>query len=534
MSHVPSRQSFQFALFQAIALPLILTIVVWLTPALAKGTSTSAVVVDGAVLFRVEATPELTASDRAAVINATLQDLVRSPASVEVEVVERNQAPTIVVNDRYLLTVTQQDVAPGSTPTQQAGGWARQIQEAVQQAQYYRSSRYLQTALLIAAAIVAIALGLHWGLGWLWRHSLIPAVQRLLPPPPDEGAELPNPVNLLLKGLLAIARFALWIAVLFYVSRLFPVTRYWSYEIGEILISSFTSPILTLGNSQYSITNLIILATMLLGLIIFSRTFTDFLKSRILQRTGVNRGAQEAVAIVLRYGLIFIGSLVLLQVWGLDISSLAILASALSVGIGFGLQDIAKNFGSGLVLVFERPIQVGDFVEVGDFQGTVERIGARSTLIRTLDQVSIIVPNSRFLEQEVINWSHDNPISRIHIPVGVAYNSDVEMVRSLLLEAASSHQRVLSTPQPQVFFIGFGDSSLDFELLVWTAEPSKQLPLKSDLYFQIEALLRQHQIEVPFPQRDLYIRAERLPIEFSPQVEQALQQLMNGRLKDEG
>jgi potassium-dependent mechanosensitive channel len=212
-----------------------------------------------------------------------------------------------------------------------------------------------------------------------------------------------------------------------------------------------------------------------------------------------------------------------LQIWGLDISSLAILVSALGVGIGFGLQDIAKNFGSGLVLVFERPIQVGDFIEVGEFQGTVERIGARSTLIRTLDQISIIVPNSRFLEQEVINWSHDNPVSRIHLPVGVAYGSDIEAVRSALLESARNHPKILSTPQPQVFFKGFGDSSLDLELLVWTAEPSKQVLIKSDLYFRMEALLRQKQVEIPFPQRDLHLQVDQLPLQLSPQMEQMMQ-----------
>jgi small-conductance mechanosensitive channel len=203
------------------------------------------------------------------------------------------------------------------------------------------------------------------------------------------------------------------------------------------------------------------------------------------------------------------------------------------VGIGFGLQDIAKNFGSGLVLVFERPIQVGDFVEVGTFQGTVERIGARSTIIRTLDQLSIIVPNSRFLEEEVINWNHDNPISRLHLPVHIAYGSDVELVRSLLLEAAKGQSGILSTPKPQVFLQGFGDNGLDLELLVWIAEPSKYVILKSELYFRLEALLRQHQIEIPFPQRDLRLRTGNLPIELSPELtetfRQFLEQSINGQ-----
>jgi potassium-dependent mechanosensitive channel len=513
---------------QCIWIALVLVLLVILTPTLAQGQTKSPVVLDGQELFQVSATGDLTAGDRARMINSRLQELVRTQESLQVEVVERDQNPTILINTSYLMTVAEQDILPGNTPTTQASQWARQLQNRLQQAQRSRSPAYVQRHLLIAAGILILALGLYWALGWVWRYSFRPALRKLLSPPGDGNlAELPRAFHLLLVGSLAIARAALWLGVILYITNLFPITRQWGYSAANILVTSLTSPLLTLGQNQYSIINLVILSIMLLGLVIFSKVTADLLKFRILQRTGVNRGAQEAVTIITRYSLLFIGSLVLLQVWGLDISSLTILASALSVGIGFGLQDIAKNFGSGLVLVFERPIQVGDFVEVGGFQGTVERIGARSTLIRTLDQVSIIVPNSRFLEQEVINWSHDNPVSRIHLPVGVSYSSDVGVVRSVLLEAANGHPRVLNTPAPQVFFLGFGDSSLDFELLVWTAEPSKQLPLKSDLYFRIEELLRQHKIEVPFPQRDLYIRADRLPVEFSPHVEQALQRWVN-------
>jgi small-conductance mechanosensitive channel len=204
----------------------------------------------------------------------------------------------------------------------------------------------------------------------------------------------------------------------------------------------------------------------------------------------------------------------------------------LSIGLGIGLQNIAKNFGSGLILVFERPIQVGDFIEVGDLHGTVERIGARITEIRTLDRVSIIVPNSRFLDSEVINWSHGNPISRLHLPLGVAYGSDPQHVRTVLIEAARSHPKVLASPDPSLLFKGFGDSSLDFELLVWTAEPDKQFLLKSDLYFLIYEVLNQNQIEIPFPQRDLHLRSGKM--EVSTQLESALiglaDKLSNGQL----
>jgi small-conductance mechanosensitive channel len=391
-------------------------------------------------------------------------------------------------------------------------------------------SENTELAWILTAGILAIALLLDRGLNRIWEQRLRPTLRTRFAPPTDgEAAFSSTAFDLLCNSLLTATRIALWLGVIFGVTHLFPQTRSWGYEFAGLLLTSFTAPILTLGQSRYSLINLLVLMGMFLGLVVLSKSLTDFLKSRILRRTLISRGAQEAIAIILRYSLLFIGSLVLLQIWGLDISSLTILASALGVGIGFGLQDIAKNFGSGLVLIFERPIQVGDFIEVGQFQGTVERIGARSTVIRTLDQVSIIVPNFRFLEQEVINWSHDNPVSRIHLPVSVAHSSNVELVRSLLLQATQDHPHVLPSPKPNVFFKGFGDNSLDFELLVWTAEPSLQVPLKSDLYFRIEQLLRQHRIEVPFPQRDLFIQTHRLPIELSPQLEKALQQWFSQR-----
>ena len=175
-----------------------------------------------------------------------------------------------------------------------------------------------------------------------------------------------------------------------------------------------------------------------------------------------------------------------MQLWGLDISSLAVFAGVLGVGIGLGIQGIAKEFVSALVLIFERPIQVGDFVEVGELVGTVERISVRSTEISTVDQVSVILPNSNFLESEVINWSHGSPVSRLKVPLGVAYGSNLTNVRGALLDAAHEHPDVLSAPPPNVFFMEFGDSSLDFNLLVWICEPRKQFQIKSDLYFQIE------------------------------------------------
>ncbi len=386
---------------------------------------------------------------------------------------------------------------------------------------------------LVAAVLLLTTVALHYGLQRLWQQVLIPRVRSHFahgtsesddPKPPD----VHDLIERAMRTALLLTRTVLWLVALWHLTGLFLLTREWSRGGAEVLLDSFTTPLMALGGRQYSLVQLLALLAMLVLLILASKAMTDLFRSRILELAGINRGAQEAIAVIFRYGLIFVGTLVLLQVWGLDISSLAILASALSVGIGFGLQDIAKNFGSGLVLVFERPIQVGDFVEVGDFQGTVERIGARSTVIRTLDQVSIIVPNSRFLEKEVINWSHDNPVSRLHIPVGVAYGADVPKVRSLLLDASKGQARVLSYPAPQVFFKGFGDSSLDFELLVWTREPSRQILIKSDLYFQIEHLFRKNRVEIPFPQRDLHLRTNDLALSLSPELADSLQQWIAG------
>ena len=383
--------------------------------------------------------------------------------------------------------------------------------------------------IILSIVIIVGAIALSWGLGMLRRYLSRALKQKLAG---TERESITKGLDIFLTVLVSIARISVWIAAILYIADLFPESRTISQQIRDVLGASFNSPILTLGKSSYSIINLSILGALLFGLILLVRAIIDIFKDRVLSIAGLNRGAQEAIAVIVQYTLLFIGTLVLLQIWGLDLSSLTILASALSIGLGIGLQNIAKNFGSGLILVFERPIQVGDFIEVGYLHGTVERIGARITEIRTLDRVSIIVPNSRFLDSEVINWSHGNPISRLHLPLGVAYGSDPQHVRTVLIEAARSHPKVLASPDPSLLFKGFGDSSLDFELLVWTAEPDKQFLLKSDLYFLIYEVLNQNQIEIPFPQRDLHLRSGKM--EVSTQLESALiglaDKLSNGQL----
>ncbi|MEH2434810.1 MAG: mechanosensitive ion channel domain-containing protein [Nostoc sp.] len=520
-SHRLQLPSKYFNIFIAV---LIFILFIWLTPVAAQTLTKAPVILDGQELFKISNSGQYSAQERTNIINSQIKYAIKTSEFIQVKIEQRNQLPTILLNGRYLLTVTEKDTVPGSTVDEQARIWRQQIEEALQEARLERTKTYLQHTTFVAVAILLITAGFTWLLGWIKHHFFRAASQRLTTLNNEiSNSELLKVLELFFKLVLASMRIALWISAILYITNLFPFTRQWSYQISNILITSFTSPILTLGKNPYSLTELIILIGLLFGLVIFAGTLTNFLRSRILSFTGINRGAQEAIVILFKYGLIFIGTLVLLQIWGLDISSLTILASALSVGIGFGLQDIAKNFGSGLVLVFERPIQVGDFVEVGEYTGTVERIGGRSTEIRTLDHVSIIVPNSRFLEKEVINWSHRNPISRLHLPVGVAYSSDPKVVQAALLEAASKHPNVLQAPSPLVLFKEFGNNSLNFELLVWTAEPNKQFLLKSDLYYNIYESLEQRQIEIPFPQLDLHLRSGTL--EFTPEMQLALIQM---------
>lgn len=475
------------------------------------------IILDGDRLFSVGDSEQFPARERADWIESELVRFAESPSEIDVRIEERNGLPTIVVNGRYLLTVTEQDVLPEKYPLEtQASAWAETLEKALEQAHRERSGKFLQVTLLKAILALAGALVLYWGLGRLWRRGF-------------QWGAAPDPSRSLTKMLqltLVMARLVVLVATVLYITNLFPWTRQWSYQFLDILVQSLTAPLLTTDQRSYSITNLLILIGLLVGLVSLANTLSNQLRSRILPIAGLNRNTREVVTAIVKYTTIVIGTVILLQLWGIELSSLTILASALSVGIGFGFQDIAKNLGSGIVLMFERPIQVGDFVQVGTYVGTVERIGSRSTLIRTLDQVSIIVPNSRFLESEVINWTHDNPVSRLRLEIGVAYGSDLQVVQSLLLKAAQNHTDVLKLPPPRVVFSRFGDHSLDFELWVWFRDPSRQYILKSDLYFAIEELFRKSEIEIPFCQNDVHLRSGSLPLELSPNLEKMILTLL--------
>lgn len=498
------------------------------------------VFLDGLYLFDVPGAGDLTAQERALAIETNLAPLIEvsEPVLVQTEIrpiqgsdgTERASNPIILANDRYIMTVTSADVGigQGDNPQEQAELWVNTLQNVLIQVQAERQPGFWRQALLRSLAALAVALALHWLAGKLWHTWFKPLAHHLSLWPEDLAEDEVTGLKLLFRLSLFLVQGAVWFITLAYVADLFPFTRRLSFLVSRGLREGLFARNLILGDRPYSLLDLMLLLIVLLSLVIAASATTNVLRSRFLRITGVSVAAQEAIAVLTKYTLILMGTVVVLQLWGIDLSSIALIASGLGIGVGLGLQGLVKDFVSGLVMVFERPVQVGDFVDFGEVKGTIARIGSRSTEIRTLDQVSIIVPNSRFLESEVVNWSHGNPISRIRLPVGVSYNADPLRVKAALLEACESNQDILSVPSPQVFFLGFGDSALNFQLLVWIAQPGRQLIIKSDLYFAIAASLKRHSIEVPFPQRDLHIRSGHLPIAASSEAQQQLSKLSEG------
>jgi small-conductance mechanosensitive channel len=261
-----------------------------------------------------------------------------------------------------------------------------------------------------------------------------------------------------------------------------------------------------------SLLQIFFLIALLIGVFWFSSRTKRFLFNRFLVRSGLDRSLQYAIAQIVSNLVLVFGIFIVLDNAGIHLGALAVFAGAVGVGVGFGLQNIVSNFISGLVILAERPIAIGDRIEVGGVAGQVQHIRARSTVIVTNDNITMIVPNSKFIDSMVTNWTFGDPRVRFRIPIGVAYGSDVKKVCEALIAAGRSTAHVLEDPAPSVFLKQFGDSSIDFELVVWSSEMShRPSRFKSDLNFAIEEKLREAGIEVPFPQRDLHIRSGSIP-----------------------
>lgn len=231
------------------------------------------------------------------------------------------------------------------------------------------------------------------------------------------------------------------------------------------------------------------------------------LKSKVLPRYKVDVELADAIGNLFKYGLIVLGLIIIFSSAGIDLSAFTVLLGTLGIGIGFGLQNIINNFVSGVALLVERPIRVGDRIEVGNTSGDVIKIGPRATTVLTNDNIAIIVPNSDFITKEVINWSFNESVVRIKIPVGVAYSSDVRVVEKLLLEVAAKNADVLKEPASVVRFMELGDNAILFELRIWTTTHVRQPgKIKSDLYFSIFDTFKENKVEIPFPQRVVHLK----------------------------
>src|SRR6266704_2240455 len=266
-----------------------------------------------------------------------------------------------------------------------------------------------------------------------------------------------------------------------------------------------------------SLLQIFLLIALLVAVFLISSRTKRFLFNRFLVNSGLDRALQYAIAQIISNVVLVVGVLIVLENTGIHLGALAVFAGAVGVGVGFGLQNIASNFISGLVIIAERPITIGDRVEVAGITGQVQQIRARSTVIRTNDNITMIVPNTKFIDSPVTNWTYGDPRVRFRIPVGVAYGSDLERVRNALLEVARENSHVLEDPKPTVFLETFGDSAINLELVVWSKEMSyRPRRFRSDLNFAIARKLREAGIEIAYPQRDVNFRGGVVRVEMTP------------------
>ncbi len=262
----------------------------------------------------------------------------------------------------------------------------------------------------------------------------------------------------------------------------------------------------SLGHVQLSIW---VLGKVLMVVWIFTivwRSVNSILHHRILPRTHLHSSVQYTLMRLARYGVCGVGGLAVLGVIGVDMRALTVVAGTVGIGIGFGLQEIAKNFVSGLILLFDRTVKIGDFIEIDGTSGKVRAINARSTVVDTLDNHSLVIPNAEFMGKRVSNWSYSDTLTRVVIPVGVAYGSDTQLVQRTLLAVATAHDGVLKDPTPVVRFTSFGPSTLDFQLYIWTAHIEQRHAVRSDLHYAIDTAFRTAGIIIPVPQYEVMMK----------------------------
>ncbi len=315
--------------------------------------------------------------------------------------------------------------------------------------------------------------------------------------------------------LISFFRVLGWLSALTVATMYLPplaAARDWLRIVLDLGIANLRSalgrPLVYLGDQPVSLSYIFVLILLLFAAFVAAGFSRILVKRYLLSRTPLGLGTQEALATATSYLVLALGTVIALDVAGIDLSTLAVIAGALSIGIGFGLQNIVNNFVSGLIILVERPIKVGDRIEVAGAQGKITKISARSTTVNTNDNIDIIVPNSEFISGQVINWSQADNLIRFRIPVGVAYGTDIDLVMSVLEEAARQVPEVLEDPAPSARFLSFGNNALELEVRVWTElRLHRRGLITSDVNCKIYKNLMKHGISIPFPQRDIHIQS---------------------------
>lgn len=337
----------------------------------------------------------------------------------------------------------------------------------------------------------------------------------VMPPPPIDTNEIDvttmtRQTSQLLQTLVLLG-FAglLWIiwSSLVPALSIFDGFEVWSYQSGQIGADGQNL------NVAVSVWDVLQSLTIIVLTFIAARNLPGFLEIFVLNRMGVDPGTRYAVTTILGYIIVGAGVIIGFNQLGLQWSQLKWIVTGLSVGIGLGLQKIIANFVSGLIILFERPIRIGDYVTIGDQSGTVSRIKIRATTLNDLDNLEILIPNEAVISERVTNWTLSNSITRLMVPVGIAYGSDTDRARDLMMETVKAQTKVLASPQPQVLFMGFGDSSLDFEIRVFLRSFEERVPMRHLLHTEINKTLEKAGISIPFPQRDLNIVSQNIPLE---------------------
>jgi small-conductance mechanosensitive channel len=272
----------------------------------------------------------------------------------------------------------------------------------------------------------------------------------------------------------------------------------------QFLDSIFNSS-MTLGSASFTLGGIVLFVIIIWLSVVVSDMVKAIIEDDVLDKVSLKKGVPRMISVMVRFSLISIGVFLAVSAIGMPLDQLTIIISAFSVGIGFGLQNVVNNFVSGIILLFERPVQINDTVEVNSLIGTVKSMGIRSSNIRTFDGAEVIVPNANLISNEVINWTLSDKRRRIEIFSGVAYGSDVYLVKEVLLDVLHKHPDILKEPEPLVLFNDLGESSLDFRLLFWTDNFDNWVIIKSEVVFGIHDALNKANITIPFPQRDVHI-----------------------------